>query len=77
MRAACRKYLDLVNPREAAIRAEMNFIAALGELRGAFGVYLGHLCMTFDVQPKFGLAALLPVPDVDETEAIDNGTEEA
>lgn len=64
MRAACRKYLNEVDPSTKRIhqpyRLEPLLWAALGELRGIFGLHLARLCVAFGVDVEPELAAIFP-----------------
>lgn len=67
LRAACRKFLDAMHvagqggPR---IRHDdRDFLTALGELRGVFGVHVAIIAERFDVPVERELASTLPLVD--------------
>lgn len=75
MRAACWKFLDTVQADErnfiryGADRshyASWVFIAAIGELRGVFGVHLAALAAAYGVDVEAQLAAILPAATGDD-----------
>lgn len=68
MRAACRKFLDEMGPRESRRqtfypRREATMWWALGELRGVFGVHLARLCAAYGVDVEPELASIFPAAD--------------
>jgi len=67
MRAACRKYLDAVDPHTHRIghayHGELFFASALGELRGVFGLHLARICVAFGVDVEPELASMFPTAD--------------
>lgn len=74
MRAACQRYITKsqnfdkgshghYRPRFHGDDEDDDFILALGELRGAFGICLGQLSTSYDIQVHGDLATLLPLPD--------------
>jgi len=64
MRAACRKYLDAVDPHTHRLRhayqGELFFASALGELRGVFGLHLARISVSFGVDVEPELASMFP-----------------
>ncbi|MGW2558825.1 DUF6650 family protein [Streptomyces sp. NPDC001514] len=71
MRAACRKFLNIVGPnhspagRPTRLRSA-SFGAALGELRAVFGIQLGVIAACYKLELSDGLEALLPAADSDD-----------
>ncbi len=74
MRAACRKFLDHVQEggpdlvRSAWRRghwASWDFNAALGELRGVFGVHVAQIAALYQLDVEDSLASILPGADED------------
>jgi hypothetical protein len=74
MRAACRKFLNVVDaPSGEIIRfgasyghwASWCFNGALGELRGTFGVQLARLAAEYGLDVEDELASILPARDED------------
>lgn len=72
MRAACRKFLDTLHERQpqivdAAWRpghwASWHFNAALGELRGVFGIHVAQIAAQHGLDVEKELASILPVED--------------
>ena len=72
MRAACRKFLERVgvDGREVALYAHhrgrwapWTFYAALGEMRGTFGVHLARIAGLFKLDVEDDLASILPAKD--------------
>lgn len=72
MRAACRKFLDHVDTHGPnAVRhawhhghwASWEFNAALGELRGVFGVHIAQIAALYRLQVETELASILPALD--------------
>lgn len=67
MRAACRKYLDAVDPHARRIQysygGDILFAAALGELRGVFGLHLARICVAFGINVEQELASMFPATD--------------
>lgn len=69
MRAACRKFLDVVGGEESEIAlyarehghyASWTFYGALGEMRGVFGVHLARIAARFRLDVEDELATILP-----------------
>ncbi|MBP6748751.1 MAG: hypothetical protein KA144_03845 [Xanthomonadaceae bacterium] len=69
MRAACRKFLDATQVDEGRIiqfgadrshYASWVFIAALGELRGIFGLHIARIATAFGLDVESQLAVILP-----------------
>jgi hypothetical protein len=63
LRAACRKFLDTIQPRQRDIErygfsqghwASWMFLGALGEMRGVFGVHLAILAAKFGLSVEKG-----------------------
>lgn len=76
MRAACRKFLDTVQADERTFvrfgadrshYASWVFIAAIGELRGIFGVHLATLAVAYGLDVEAQLATILPAA-LDDTD---------
>lgn len=71
MRAACRKFLDLVGSDENILRfgsnrghyASWEFNGAVGELRGVFGIHLAQIAARYGLDIEDGLAFVLPAKD--------------
>lgn len=76
MRAACRKFLDVVGADDEIVRfgaypghrASWVFNGALGELRGVFGVHLAQLAVQYGLGVEDDLATILPGEDEDGDE---------
>jgi hypothetical protein len=75
MRAACRKFLEAVDDREGLVIrhagqhghwASWRFGAALGELRGVFGVHLAKLAVQHGLDIEDELAQILPAGDTED-----------
>lgn len=74
MRAACRKFLDVVGADEDIVRygyhqghwASWVFNGALGELRGVFGVHLAQIAVEYGLAIEDELAAILPGEEEDD-----------
>lgn len=74
MRASCRKFLDHVQARGPDVVeyarhhghwASWDFNAALGELRGVFGVHIAQIAALYRLDVEDGLASILPRADND------------
>jgi hypothetical protein len=74
MRASCRKFLDHVqaagpdlveSARHHGHWASWDFNAALGELRGVFGVHVAQIAAVYRLDVEEGLASILPHVDDD------------
>ncbi len=71
MRAACRKFLDAVQNGKSRVVVRRQdgsysswiFNAALGELRGVFGIHVGMLAAQYGLDVEDPLAAILPEVD--------------
>jgi hypothetical protein len=72
MRGACRKFLDHAqqhSPNAGRFGwhhgswASWEFNAALGELRGVFGVHLAQLAVLYRLDVEDNLASILPIVD--------------
>lgn len=71
MRAACRKFLDRIQADEKIVPnanypghyATWEFMDALGQLRGTFGVHLAQLAVKYGVDVEDDLARILPNSD--------------
>ena len=65
MRAACRKYLSEVSNRNKPRYHyhEFESIAALGELRGVFGIHIAQLAVKYGIDIEEELASILPIED--------------
>jgi len=72
MRAACRKFLDHIQSRDSDLVvyawhyghwASWEFNAALGELRGVFGIHLAQIAARFRIDIEDKLASILPAKD--------------
>jgi len=71
MRAACRKYLDEVSNRsrweylyrQFAIIKAVGCFAALGELRGVFGIHIAQLAVKYGINVEEQLASIFPTED--------------
>jgi hypothetical protein len=74
MRAACRKFLDHVQERSPELVrhgwhhghwASWDFNAALGELRGVFGIHVAQIAALYRLDVEQGLSSILPSVDED------------
>jgi len=63
LRAACRKFLDQTEMIERGRAPYSNIFAALGEMRGVFGIHIAQLCVKYGVDVEDELAAIFPVED--------------
>jgi len=63
MRAACRKFLDQTEMMKDGRGPYFNIFAALGEMRGVFGIHIAQLCVKYGVDVEDELAAIFPVED--------------
>lgn len=72
MRAACRKFLDQVSERNGDIirfgahdghSASWQFLPALGELRGVFGIYVAKMATSYGLNVEDDLASILPAKE--------------
>lgn len=72
LRAACRKFLDGVGANEDRIirfadqrghYASWQFMAALGELRGVFGLHLAKIGAAYGLDIEDDLASILPAAE--------------
>lgn len=71
MRAACRKFLNVVGHQDDTLRfgghagpwASWEFNGGLGEMRGVFGVHLARLVAAHGLDIEDGLATILPGDD--------------
>jgi hypothetical protein len=65
MRASCRKYMDQVSDeRERRYHCrDFEAFAALGELRGSFGIQIAQLAVKYGINIERELASILPVED--------------
>lgn len=71
MRAACHKFLDSVGANERIIRfgadrghyASWEFIGAIGQLRGVFGVHLAQIAAQYGLDIEGELASIVPGQD--------------
>jgi len=79
LRAACRKFLEALGPYRADMDARRftmshwgnrDFLAALGELRGVFGIHVAIMAEKFSLPVEAELASILPLPDDNEKYAI-------
>ncbi|MFJ6646514.1 hypothetical protein ACIQPS_12745 [Streptomyces sp. NPDC091290] len=70
MRAACRRFLDVVGPNHSGhVRGRFQnatFGAALGELRAVFGIQLGVIAARYKLELSEELAGILPASDTDD-----------
>ncbi|MBI5887549.1 MAG: hypothetical protein HZB82_02395 [Deltaproteobacteria bacterium] len=68
MRASCAKFLGRLRPSGGLPGRLDNaeFFAALGEMRGVFGVHIAQLSIKYGLDMEQDLAAILPVPDTEE-----------
>ena len=76
MRAACRKFLDAVEPLDTDIvlwrrprmwdRDERDFFMALGELRSVIGIHAAQIAVRYGIDVEEELVAIFPAsPDGD------------
>lgn len=71
MRVACHKFLDSVGADERIIRfgadpghfASWEFISAIGQLRGVFGVHLAQIAAQYGLDIEGELASIIPGQD--------------
>jgi hypothetical protein len=72
MRAACRKFLDRIQAGDPDLVvyawhqghwASWEFNAALGELRGTFGVHLAQIASRYRIDIEDALASIMPAKD--------------
>ena len=71
MRTACRKFVDAVGARPEIIQhgdhsghyASWQFLPALGELRGVFGIYIAKIASAYGLDIENDLASILPEED--------------
>ncbi len=64
MRAACRKFLNQITPRNRHRYygwGDAEFFAALGELRAIFGIHIAQLCVKYGIGIEQELASILPM----------------
>jgi hypothetical protein len=78
MRSACRKFLDLGQARGPDVVrysrtpghwASWEFNAALGELRGVFGIHIAQMATQYGLDVEPDLAAILPAVDQEPARA--------
>jgi hypothetical protein len=69
MRTACRKFMDRVTQKKGDIIrfgaerghwASWEFLPALGELRGVFGIYVAKIATSYGLDVEKDLASILP-----------------
>ena len=69
MRAACRKFLDQMDPSGQRIHRPFGYEpamwTALGELRALFGLHLARLSVAYGVDVEPELASIFPKPDTE------------
>jgi len=72
MRLACRKFLDVIGPSDGPYQkhggerghyASWTFNAALGALRGVFGIHVARIAAAYGLDVEDDLGAILPEPD--------------
>lgn len=75
MRAACRKFLTMTQERDGDIVvfgwrqghwASWRFHAAIGELRGVFGVHVAQIATKYGLDLEEELASILPAEATDD-----------
>jgi len=74
MRAACRKFLDKTETNNNLIlfgghRGHYNsweFISAVGELRGVFGIQIARIAVAYCIDVEEDLASIIPGLDLDD-----------
>jgi hypothetical protein len=73
MRAACRKFLTPAEEQELLFHAHQSghwanwqFVSALGELRGVFGVHVAKLAAKYKIDIEDHLAVILPDEDIED-----------
>ena len=77
MRAACRKFLSLMYPRdEPTFRwrtsfGDEGFYSALGEMRGVFGVHIAKIAASYGLDVEDDLATILPAAEENDEEESD------
>jgi len=73
MRAACRKFLDRTGAKNDLILfgaqsghyASWEFISAVGELRGVFGIHIARIAVTYGIDVEKDLASIIPGLDIE------------
>ena len=74
LRAACRKFLDIVGSRDEIISfgnqkghwASWEFNGAVGELRGVFGIHIAKIAAAYGLDVEDALSKILPGSDESE-----------
>ena len=82
MRAACRKFLDKTGANDDLILfgahrghyASWEFISAVGELRGVFGIHIARIAVTYGIDVEKDLASIIPGLDIDYKSLPDTDT---
>ena len=86
MRAACRKFLAAIDDREGLVVrygfhhghwASWRFGAALGALRGVFGVHVARIAAQNGLDVEDDLARILPAGDIEEGGGSGDSTADA
>jgi hypothetical protein len=73
MRAASRKFLDKTGAKNDLILfgahrghyASWEFISAVGELRGVFGIHIARIAVTYGIDVEKDLASIIPGLDIE------------
>jgi hypothetical protein len=74
LRAACRKFLDTIQPIQDEVHncdsfttiSGWIFLSALGELRGIFGIIISKLSVSYGIHINGELIKIIPSNDIDE-----------
>ena len=82
MRAACRKFLDRSGYNEGPFLIRLgdhmgrswDFITAVGELRGVFGIHLAKIAVAYGIDVEEDLASIIPELDIDYNSLQDANT---
>lgn len=82
MRAACRKFLDRSGYNEGPFLIRLgdhmgrswDFITAVGELRGVFGIHLAKIAVAYGIDVEEDLASIIPDLDIDYNSLQDANT---
>jgi hypothetical protein len=63
MRASCRRFLNMSQAKRRPSHVE--FVTALGELRGVFGIHLAGIAAKYALEVEDDLASILPAAPSD------------
>jgi len=81
MRAACRKFLERSGYNEGPFLIRLgdhmgrswDFITAVGELRGVFGIHLAKIAVAYGIDIEEDLASIIPDLDIGDDFLTDDG----